>query len=233
MPKAGLYESRLDIEDRYTRQVGNDYLGHKSVADALLQQKREIDKEYARFMLEVERNPTCCASVPQDPIEKHVCALALYRPNKNAAVADFLKDVPDDKESAAALMVMDEIAYGTNERNSTGLAFGPYGPVTNYLTDLFRLASAGDKEALRKFLGLYAFATGEYAEALEDDAEKLFLEHSRIVVLNWQLIRTHTDLLPDLSNMMSRDQKVEARSQIKRQCSLLHRKCDEILASLK
>jgi len=36
--------------------------------------------------------------------------------------------------------------------------FGPYGPVTLYLDELYRLVRSGNEEALSKYLGLYPYS---------------------------------------------------------------------------
>jgi len=223
----------MEIESRLNREVGNDYLGHKSTADTLLEQKRKIDKQYARFMLKAERAPGCCAAPSQDLIVKHFCSLVLYRRSNKTAVADFLKDVALTKESAVSLWEIDEIVFASHEHSAMAVPFGPYGPVENYLSDLSQLVFAGNTEALRNFLALYTFATGEYREGLEDDAEKLFLNHPEIVAKNWQLIRSHREVLSDLAEMIPSDAKAKALPKIRHQCDALGHSCDEIDAMLR
>lgn len=227
------YNERAKIEHRYDVEVGNDYVTHKSVADALLNQKKEIDRDYARFMLYAEHRPQCCPTESQDLISKHFCALVRYRASNRTGIADFLADIPKDKQSAHALWVLDEIALGTSQQDSTGLPFAPYGPVQDYLGGLFRLTEQGNPAALRKFLTLYSFADGEYAESLEDETERLFTQHPEIVVTNWETIRKYPGLLSDMREMMSNELMGEVSSKLQRQCSLQHRECAEILSALK
>ncbi len=58
--KPDLYPARKAIGERYAREVGNDYAGHKSVADVLRAQKRDIDKQYFEYRMRPVYSSASC-----------------------------------------------------------------------------------------------------------------------------------------------------------------------------
>jgi hypothetical protein len=240
--KPDLYQARKAITERYAREVGNDYAGHRSVANELRAQKRDIDKQYFEYMSAVSQAASqekpegvqACCSAPPDPIAHQICILGAYMQGHRKDSAAFVKGVPADKESAAALWALDEIAYANGDQgNQSALPFGPEGPVNQYLKELFRLVIRGNNEAIKKYLGLYAFADGEYAEAMEDQLETLILDHPKVVLSNWRLIKTYNRALSDLRETMSAEKKQQASSRIQKECAPEGQECTEVLALLK
>jgi hypothetical protein len=78
-----LYSERTRLEERYSKEVGNDYVKNKAAADDLLRQRRAVDQKYFKYMSRVangtpETVRSCCPPSQQDPVALRICALSSY-----------------------------------------------------------------------------------------------------------------------------------------------------------
>lgn len=238
--KPGVYQARENVVAQYAREVGNDYVGHKALADSLLKRQKVIDQQYYTFMERVSQGGTvekrtraemCCRQAGDDPIARLICALAAYLRGGRRDPSVFVKSVPGDKESADALWALDEIASSQGgETGGPATPFGPSGPVDRYLDELFRLVAGGESDAVQKYLTLYPLADGEYAESMEDQLEHLFLDHPSVVLQHWILFKGDTRVFADLKESLSRDQKRRIVSGARAHCSISRPACRELVA---
>ncbi|HEV2396238.1 MAG TPA: hypothetical protein VGS27_04820 [Candidatus Sulfotelmatobacter sp.] len=238
--KTGLYQARKNVVAQYAREVGNDYAGRQALADTLLKQQKEIDRQYHSFMERVSQTGSvekraqaevCCRQTGGDPIAHLICGLATYLRDDRRDPAAFLESVPADKESANALWALDEIASSQGDETGKAVApFGPSGPVDRYLHELFRLTANGEPEAIKKYLGLYPLADGEYAESMEDQLERLFFEHPAVILRHWALFKADTRIFADLKESLSSEQKQRIVSGAKANCSIDRTACKELIA---
>jgi hypothetical protein len=238
--KPRLYQARENVVAQYAHEVGNDYVGHKALADSLLKRQKEIDQQYYTFMARVSqagnvekrtRAEMCCRQADDDPIARLICALAAYLRGGRRDPSVFVKSVPGDKESADALWALDEIASSQGgETGGPAAPFGSSGPVDRYLDELFRLVAGGKSDAVQKYLTLYPLADGEYAESMEDQLEHLFLDHPSVVLQHWVLFKGDTRVFADLKESLSRDQKRRIVSGARAHCSISRPACRELIA---
>jgi hypothetical protein len=236
---SGLYSERTRLEERYAKKVGNDYVKNKAVADDLLRQRRAVDQKYLKYMSRVangtpETVRACCPPSQQDPVALRICALSSYMKGRRKNVASFLASVPANETSAHSLWIIDEIAHsqgsGTDESKTP---FQPFGPVSTYVNELYKLVLLGNQNAVRKYLSLFELADGDAAEGMEDDIEKLFLRKPALVAENWNVFRQYPKALASVDEMMSEDEKRQAVSSILKECSAKRLDCSSISSSLK
>lgn len=184
---------------------------------ALSKELERIDEEYFQFMVEVARsgtsdgkpNPDCCRDSEQDPIADLICKLSRYLQTERKQTELLVESVPNNPRSREALWALDKIAYlhaRQDERNIPAL-FKPSGPVTMFLEELYRVASHGNKEALSKFLELYPFSDGEYAEEMDDHIEKLFTSNLDLVLRRWSIFERHQRALLRIKDTLPNDEK--------------------------
>lgn len=235
----GIYSERVRLEERYAKEVGNDYTGNKAIADDLLQQRRAVDLKYLKYMNQVASGADdivreCCPASEHDPVAQRICSLSSYLKGGRQGVASFLESVPSDETSAHSLWILDEIAHskgsGTEENK---IPFQPLGPVSTYLHEVYRLVLRGNRAAVRKYLNLFTLANGDAAEQMEDDLEKLFLRKPELVAENWNIIREYPKALEAIDEMMSEPEKHQAVSDILSECSAKALNCDGLSSSLK
>jgi len=238
----GLYSERTRLEERYEKEVGNDYLPNKAIADEILRQKSSVDQKYLTYMVRVANGSSqavndCCPSSQQDPVALRVCALSSYMKGGRREITSFLASVPTDKASAHSLWLLDEIAHSQGPRgDESKLPFGPSGPVSTYIAGLYKLVLAGDQNAIRKYLGLFVLAqgdTGDAAEQMEDYLEKLLVRKSALVAENWSIFREYPKALANVDEMMSESERHRAVSSILRECSAKSLNCDGLTSALK
>ena len=235
----GLYSERTRLEERYAKEVGNDYVQNKAVADDLLRQRRAVDQKYLKYMSRVaNRTPGtvrgCCPLSQKDPVALRICALSSYMKGGRKNVASFLASVPANEASTHSLWILDEIAHsqgsGTDESK---IPFQPLGPVSTYLNELHKLVLVSNQNAVRKYLGLFELADGDAAEGMEDDIEKLFLHKPGLVAENWNIFRQYHKALATVDELMSEGDKRQAVSSIRKECSAKSLDCSSLSSSLK
>jgi hypothetical protein len=235
----GLYSERTRLEERYAKEVGNDYAQNKAVADDLLRQRRAVDQKYLKYMSRVANGAPetvrgCCPPSQQDPVALRICALSSYMKGGRKNVASFLATVPANEASAHSLWILDEIAHsqgsGTDESK---IPFQPLEPVSTYVNELYKLVLAGNQNAVRKYLSLFELADGDAAEGMEDDIERLFLRKPALVAKNWNIFRQYPKALATVDEMMSEGDKHQAVSSILKECSAKRLDCGSLSSSLK
>jgi hypothetical protein len=235
----GLYPERTRLEERYAKEVGNDYVQNKAVADDLLRQRRAVDQKYLKYMSRVANGTPgpfrgCCPLSQKDPVSLRICALSSYMRGGRKNVASFLASVPANEASAHSLWILDEIAHsqgsGTDESK---IPFQPLGPVSTYVNELYKLVLASNQNAVRKYLGLFELADGDAAERMEDDIEKLFLHKPALVAENWNIFRQYHKALATVDEMMPEGDKRQAVSSILKECSAKSLDCSSLSSSLK
>lgn len=239
---SGLYSERTRLEERYVKEVGNDYIGKRAIADEILREQRDVDQKYLEYMSRVadgapESVRSCCPPSQQDPVAVRVCALSSYLKGGRKDVASFLASVPADKASAHSLWLLDEIAHSQGPgADESKLPFRPLGPVSTYIGELYKLVLAADQEAIRKYLGLFVLAhgsAGDAAEQMEDDVEKLLRRKPALVAKNWNIFREYPKALATVDEMMSGDEKRQAVASILKECSAKRLDCSSLSLSLK
>lgn len=235
----GLYSGRTRLEERYVKEVGNDYSQKRAIADEILQQQRAVDQKYLEYMSRVANgNPeivrSCCPPSQQDPVALRVCALSSYIKGGRKDIPSFLASVPADKASAHSLWVLDEIAHSQGPgADESKIPFQPLGPVSTYISELYKLVLAGDQNAIRKYLGLFVLAEGDAGEQMEDNVEKLLLRKPVLVAGNWSIFREYPKAIATVSEMMSEGEKRNAVSRILKECSAKRLDCNGLSSSLK
>ena len=133
---SGLYSERTRLEEKYAKEVGNDYSQKKAAADEILQQKKAVDQKYLKYMSRVANGTSdtvraCCPPSQQDPVALRVCSLSSYIKGGRKDVASFLASVPADKASAHSLWVLDEIAHSQGPgADESKIPFQPSEPVS-------------------------------------------------------------------------------------------------------
>jgi len=228
--------SKLDSEIAASRSGGNK---NRGVEDAQAQ-LQSIDKEYYQFMLAASNRATtensaernaCCTSNTNDPIAVLICKLSRYMAKQNTA-EEFVDGFPSSRD-LGAFWALDQIANVTQTPGSVPSLFSPDGPVSLYITELFKLVTKGDKKALQKYLELYLHADGEYAELMEDELEQLFSKHPEVVLENWNAIKSNKRVMPNLQDSLSSDQKREMKALFRRHCQLNGTACTEVIGALR
>lgn len=236
---SGLYSERTRLEEKYAKEVGNDYSQKKAAADEILQQKKSVDQKYLKYMSRVANGTSdtvraCCPPSQQDPVALRVCSLSSYIKGGRKDVASFLASVPADKASAHSLWVLDEIAHSQGPgAEESKIPFQPLGPVSAYISELYKLVLAGDQNAIRKYFGLFVLADGDAAEQMEDNLEKLLLRKPVLVAENWNIFREYPKALATVDEMMAEGEKRQAVSSILTECSAKNLSCDGLSSSLK
>jgi hypothetical protein len=226
----------LDSEIAATRMKPGLSISEKNLQGQL----RVADQEYHRFMMAVSENAmqhrlgqlnTCCRENVGEPVARLVCGLALYLTKQNTAEG-FVQGFPatDDLQHFWAL---DEIANVEQTPKSVPPLFAPDGPVSLYISELFKLVEKGDKRALQKYLELYLHADGQYAELMQDQMEHLFSERPKIVLDNWAPIRSNQRVIANLQDSLSVNQKQQIKSQFRRYCYVNAMACRDLIAALK
>jgi len=235
----GLYSERTRLEERYSKEVGNDYVKNKAVADDLLRQRRAVDQKYLKYMSRVANGAPetvrgCCPPSQQDPVALRICALSSYVKGGRKGAARFLGSVPANEASAHSLWILDEIAHSQGSRtDESKIPFQPLGPVSTYVNELYKLVLAGNQDAARKYLSLFELADGEAAEGMEGDIEKLLLRKPALVAENWNIFREYPKALVTVDEMMSEGEKRQAVSSILKECSAKSLDCSSLSSSLK
>jgi len=237
-PPATLWRDRVLLEQRYAKEVGNDYTGHEQIAAQITAQKKAIDRKYLGFMNQIadgtpESIHRCCPQGLKDPAMIQMCNLGSYIQGKRQGVASFLDLVPSDKSSAHSLWILDDVAFARGTEMKDHTPFGPYGPVTTYIEELYRLVRSGNQKALRKFLRLLELSYGEAGEEIEGDIEDLLMHHPGLAAVNWKIMKEYPEAIKTVNEMMEDDAKHQAVKGILGECSARHLDCDGLSSSFK
>jgi len=238
-PSPTLYRDRVMLEQRYEKEVGDHYTEHEEIAAKINAQQDAIDRIYLGFMHQItdgtaESIHRCCPQGLKDPIMIQMCNLGSYIQGGRRGVASFLELVPKEETSAYGLWVLDRIAFPREPETKSGRTpFAPYGPVTTYIEELYRLVRSGNQIALRKFLRLLELANGEAAEGIEGDMEELLMHHPGIAAVDWKIMRKYPEAVEIVNEMMDDDAKHQAVKGILHECSVRHLDCDALSSSFK
>ena len=232
-----LYRERVRLVERYAEEVGNNYLQNKAAYDDILQKKRAVDQKYFEYMGRVANGTSetireCCPSSQEDLIALRICALSSYLQSGRKNVESFLASVPGDQKSAQSLWLLDEIVYSHEREAANQIPFRPLGPVTSYLSELYKLVLKGEQEAIRKYLSLVPLAEGDAGEQMAAQGQKLFLDHPRLMIENWDIFGKYPETLETIREMMSTQEKHQALSAVQKECSTKRRNCREISSFL-
>ena len=235
----GLYSGRTRLEERYVKEVGNDYSQKRAIADEILQQQRAVDQKYLEYMSRVANGTpeivrSCCPPSQQDPVALRVCALTSYMNGGRKDVASFLASLPAGKASAHSLWLLDGIAHSQGpEVDESKIPFQPLGPVSTYISEVYKLVLAGNGDAIRKYLGLFVLADGDAGEQMEDNLENFLLRKPALVAENWSIFREYPKALATVDEMMSEGERRQAVSSIRKECAAKTLNCDGLSTSLK
>ncbi len=192
----GVYARRQTLEQQYLERVGDNYLLHKSAADRIKMQLRQIDQRYQLLFSilckaagdgDSDQVASCCRQVGHDQAADEVCSLSYYLATERADSESFIASFPGTPEQIAVLWNLEDITYGP--KGSMVTDCGPSGLVDLYVDELFHLVTLGNRQALLKFVNLSHYAEGVFAEGLADRMKRLFVEKPRLVLKDWSVIR--------------------------------------------
>jgi len=236
--RKGLYERRLALI-----ASGAAYGGETSENTPASEELKAIDEEYFQLMSrlsDVESQEgaiaECCGADVQDPVAQIECKFARYLIAGRKDSRLLLESVPTDKVGRDALWTLDPIAHFRDERDHNNIPslFKPYGPVTLYLDELYRLVARGNKEAISKYLNLYLYSDGEHAEEMDDQLLKLLRSHLGIVLGEWDVFRRHRKALLKFAAFLPNDEKKLLRAKVdaSKECAVRSEPCSELKALL-
>jgi hypothetical protein len=203
-------------------------------------QIRAFDERYYEFMMALSDDASqhllaelksCCAQNTHDPIARLTCRLALYLTNQSTAKG-FVEQFPVSGD-LDAFWALDAIAYVKDKPNSLPPLFGEGGPVDLYTTELLRLATKGDKQALRKYLQLYLRAEGVFADDMVGQVKGLFSERPEFVLNNWYTLKKNEHVIPNLQDSLSDDEKRQMKQNYAQYCHINESACTEVIRALK
>jgi len=206
---------------------------------------RSINEKYFQLMsgLESRAEPgakwqggKCCEDVSHDPIANLLCKISAYLGSDRKESAILLESVPTGPRGREALWALDAIAHLHDSDNSEKrpVLFGPYGPVTLYLEELYRLVRSGNEEALSKYLGLYPYSDGEHAEQMDDQMKKFLTSDIDLLLREWRVFRRHHNVFPRLRESLTYDEKKDLKSKLiaKQECTRGSSACTELTDDL-
>lgn len=232
----GLFERRSAL----VAQVGS-YEGETDQSREL----KSINEKYFQFMSKMEKSAKpgaaqegreCCGSSSHDPIANLVCKLSAYLGSERKQTKLLLESVPTGPRGREALWALDEIAHLHDSDNSEKRAvlFGPYGPVTLYLDELYRLVRSGNEEALSKYLELYPNSDGEHGEQMDDQMKKLMTTNIGLVLKEWGIFEQHPKAFPRLRDSLTSGEKKALKSKLgaKQECANGSSACAELTDAL-
>jgi hypothetical protein len=204
-----------------------------------------VNEKYFQFMLKLESStkPTgtqvareCCENTSQDPIANLVCKLSAYLRTGRKQSNVLLESVPTGPRAREALWALDEIAHlhASGNSGNGAVLFGPYGPVSLYLDELYRLVRSGNRDAVSKYLGLYPYADGEHAEQMDDQMQKLLDSDTDLVLREWAVFKQHRKALLKLRDILPTDEKkaLQTKLQARQECADPSSACAELIDSL-
>jgi len=203
-------------------------------------QIRAFNEQYYQFMMALSDDAsqhrlaelkTCCGQNTHDPIALLTCRLALYLTNQITA-KEFVQQFPVSGD-LNVFLALDAIAYVKDKPNRVPPLFGEGGPVDSYTTELLKLATKGDKQALQKYLQLYLRAGGVLADGMADQVKRLFLEHPEFVLNNWYTLKKNMYVIPNLQDSLSDDEKRQMRQKYAEYCHINESACREVTHALR
>ena len=214
----------------------------KRQGDAALSKELEsTNAKYFQFIVTVSQKEdatsahsktACCESSSQDPIADIICKFSEYLKSDRKNTELLVDSVPTSSQGREALWALDEIAHVHDQDHpgSFPALFGPSGPVTLYIDELYRLGRSGDRKALSKFLGLYSFSDGEYAEQMDDQMEKLFNSDLDFVLRQWDLFERNHKALVKVRDYLPSDEKQTLRTKLaaEKECATRSQACAEL-----
>ena len=202
-----------------------------------------VDEQYYQFMMALSddaqqhcwvRMKACCAGSPQDPVARLTCRLALYL-TKQSTAKEFVEQFPASGD-LDPLWALDEIANVKSIPNGPDTLpplFGGDSPFDSYITELMKLVTKGNKQALQKYLQLSLRADGYFAEEMADEVEKLISDHPEFVLRNWDALKNNNLVIGVLADEFSEDEKRQLRQKYERYCHLNKSACRELIRALK
>jgi hypothetical protein len=203
-------------------------------------QIRAFDERYYQFMMALSDDArqdrlaeleACCGQNMHDPIASLTCRLALYV-TKQSTAREFVEQFPVSGD-LDAFWALDEIAYVKDKPNSLPPLFGAGGPVNSYTTELLKLATKDDKQALQKYLQLYLRAEGVFAGDMADQVKRLFSEYPEFVLNNWDALKKNEHVIPNLQDSLSDDEKRQMRQKYAQYCRINESACRELTRALR
>lgn len=198
----GLYQKRLKIVEKYTKEVGHYYLKNKDIADKLSAEKQIIDLYYRNIMIFFSNAlkekdylsvTSCCTKVKNDPVAFQICNLFSYLFLENKDNKNFIDTFPSSKEEVSILWILDEIAYKKSKIMNSEIpsAFLSKEPTLQYIDALFQIAKSNNSKAIDKYFNLINYAGGYFAEYIYAQIIKMFVDYPQIIIDNWQLIKKY------------------------------------------
>ena len=229
----GLFERRSAL----VAQVGT-YEGETDQSREL----KGINEKYFQLMSKLESSAKpgaaqegreCCGSSSHDPIASLVCKLSAYLASGRKQGKLLLESVPTGPRGREALWALDEIAH-LHDSDNHAVLFGPYGPVTLYLDELYRLVRSGNEEALSKYLGIYPHSDGEHGEQMDDQMKKLMTGDTGLVLREWKVFEQHPTAFPRLRDSLTSGEKKALKSKLsaKQECANGSSACAELTDAL-
>jgi hypothetical protein len=196
----GLYEKRIELLEKYTRDIGNDYLKNKDKADIYIKQREAIDQNYRTtihniFFDHEKKEYTllkkCCDNTIKDKYIFYVCKLITYYRDRN--INSLLNDIPVDKEGLVDLWNIDTIIFSDKDyyNKPHPQLFDKASFVVLFLDSIYQLATKGNIKAIDRFLTISSFADGEYGEYAAEKILDLFEKYPNVIIKNWVVVRKH------------------------------------------
>jgi hypothetical protein len=231
----GLFARRQALKQQLSEQVHSGYLSHKESADHIKARLRAVDQHYRALFSTMcgaasDRNAEvvdqCCAQTDHDPLAGEMCNLTRYLSDERGDAKRFVQNFPETRQEIAVLWDLDEVSYGPQ-----GLVVkecGPIGGVDLYVDKLFNLAVLGDQQALEKFVSLTQHAEGEYAEGLNAEMNRLFVENPRFVLEQWSVIKRDPGIQYIASDFVDDDAQATAERNFHKLCVRPSQACSEI-----
>jgi hypothetical protein len=241
--KPGMYDNRVRLEHEYARVWERN--GHTIGPNTkkLRELRRELDRGYLAFMESVatlqDQNDkasvtSCCATAKNDPVASLFCPLLSYLAANRTNHAAFVASLPRSGRRLEAFWRLDEILGVDGELPALpSVSTHGEGLIDRFVDELYHLVAGGDRSAADKYLALYAAADGEAAGKMRDQLERLFEEHSDIVLRNWSTFRRYRVRLASISEGLSPKRSEEIRQKLLQHCNRSDRACKEILEVLR
>jgi len=229
----GLFERRSALVARVGSYEGETYQSREL---------KSINEKYFQLMSRLENSAKpgatqegreCCGSSSHDPVASLVCKLTAYLASGRKQGKLLLESVPTGPQGREALWALDEIAH-LHDSDNHAVLFGPYGPVTLYLDELYRLIRSGNEEALSKYLGLYPHSDGEHGEQMDDQMKKLMTGDTGLVLREWKVFEQHPKAFPRLRDSLTSGERKALKSKlsVKQECANGSSACAELTDAL-
>lgn len=235
-----LYEKRMTLKNKYAKEIGNDYIGKRELADRINIEIERINLEYYKFMkLLIDSQDkqkiieNCFSQIKKDPIALRILILIKYLSESRASFDELVEICPETREEFAALVVQDEILHSgrkniKNEKIPT--IYQPYGPVVKYFDKITILAKNGNRKALFKIFNLLTISDGIYAEYIFDIVKNIIMNNPKDILNNWSEIREYRKYIQILISDFYSKEEVELLNKKYNRCLVDYKEeCQEIL----